>query len=182
MIAQQGQSRYSNPPERTPQRPEACLVPTLLERLRDDEPGRRTEAESTCLVSRSRMREIIKDALTTLFNTTNLENDIPSRHTEALSSVLNYGIPPLAGSYHSDMHWQEVERMLRRAILRFEPRIIPESLRILPPQAGEEQRTGNTLRFAIHAMVYMEPYPLPFTLMSDVDLETSSVEATLLKQ
>lgn len=167
--------------ERTPRRPDACLLPTLLERLRDNEPGKRNETDSACMVTRTQMREIMRDSLTTLFNTTNLETEIPSRCTEALSSVLNYGIPPLAGGYTSDLRWQEVERMLRRAILRFEPRIIPDSLQIAPPHSSTERHTGNTLSFTIHAMIHMEPYPLSFTLMSNVDLETNSVEATLAK-
>lgn len=168
-------------PEHTPRRPEACLVPTLLERLRDNEPGKRSESESTCMVTRTQMREIIRESLVTLFNTTNLENEIPDRCTQALSSVINYGIPPLAGGFTSDLRWQEVERILRRAILRFEPRIMPDSLRIAPPHDSGDHHTGNTLSFTIHAMIHMEPYPLPFTLMSDVDLETNSVEARLVK-
>lgn len=198
---QERRSPHTGAQDRTPKRPLGCLTPTLLERLRDNEPGRRTEVDhaspdqaspdqaspaNSCMVSRSRMREIIKDSLITLFNTTNLEHDIlamsaPHLHSEALTSVLNYGIPPLAGCYTSDLRWQEVERILRQAILRFEPRIIPDSLSIVPPHAGGDHSTGNTLRFAIHAMIHMEPYPLPFSLMSDVDLETNSVEASLVK-
>ena len=170
-----------NGQERTPRRPDACLLPTLLERLRDDEPSRRTEPEHAFMITRSRMREIVRDALADLLNTTNLENEIPPRYTEVLASVVNYGIPPLAGGYASDLRWQEAERRIRKAILRFEPRIIPDSLDIVPPHTGEDRPAGNTLRFSIQALIYMDPYPLSFTILSDVDLETNCVEATLVK-
>lgn len=167
--------------ERTPRRPDGCLLPTLLERLRDDDPTRRTEPAADRMINRARMREIVRDALVDLFNTTSLEHDIPPRHTDALASVLNYGIPPLAGGYLSEIRWQEVERMIRRAILRFEPRIIPATLRIEPPKSESDHHTANTLRFTIHAMIHMDPHPVEFSLMSDMDLETHCVEAVLLK-
>lgn len=179
--------REYDPQERTPRRPDACLLPTLLERLQDDDPGQRSESDSAAMVTRARMREIVRDALMDLFNTTNLEKEIPARYTDALSSVVNYGLPPLAGQYIGELSWPEMERMIRRAVVRFEPRIIPDSLRIEPPQlgtssgTGTDRHAGNTVRFTIHAMIHMDPYPLSFTLVNDVDLETNNVEATLAK-
>lgn len=165
----------------TPRRPTPRQLPTLLERLRTVHTSGGGDADTEHTLTRSRMREIVRDALVELLNTTNLEHEIPAQYDEVRASVLNYGIPPLAGGYISDMKWMEVERMIRRAIIRFEPRIIPETLHITPPDPESEKHAGNALRFTIHAMIHMEPYPIEFNLLSNMDLETNSLEATLIK-
>lgn len=170
------------PHESTPRQAHAYLLPTLLERLRDDDVSRRTETSADYMVTPFQMREIIRDALTDLFNTINMDKAIDSRrYPEAAASVINYGIAPIAGGYLSDITWVDVERMVRKAILQFEPRIIPETLRISPPPETDGRRAANMLRFTIQAMIHMDPYPVEFSLQSDLDLETNYLEATLLK-
>lgn len=168
--------------EATPRQAHANLLPTLLERLRDDNPQKEVESPAEFMVNTTRMREIIRDALTDLFNTINLEQEIDRRlYPEAAASVINYGIPPIAGGYLSEIRWLDIERMVRRAILTFEPRIVPETLRVLPPPETDSRRAANTLRFTIQAMIHMDPHPLEFALENDLDLETNYLKATLLK-
>lgn len=165
----------------TPRQAHATLLPTLFERLKDNAPHTRSETPADFMVSPARMRELIRDSLTDLFNTTCLDSEIDAtRYPHAAASVLNYGIPPLAGSYRSEIRWIDVERMVRRVVLTFEPRIIPETLRVTPP-AEEEAHATNTLRFTIQAMIHMDPHPLEFVLQSNLDLETNYFEGTLLK-
>lgn len=168
--------------EAAPRQAHANLLPTLFERLKDDTPHQRSELPSDCLITAFKMRELIRDSLTDLFNTINLDSEIDAvRYPEAAASVLNYGIPPLAGGYLSKVRWFDIERMVRKAVLTFEPRIIPETLRIFPPLDERENHAANTLRFTIQAMIHMDPHPLEFALQSDLDLETSCFEGTLIK-
>lgn len=172
-------------------------MPSLLDRLKDDAPGRQTEAHgeahgdgygsslASATVSNGRMRELVRDSLVSLFNTTNIEDRLdPRRHREVLQSVVNYGLPPLTGGFSCDLRWEAVERMVRQAIVRFEPRIIPSSLQILPPEDEEKSpgaQAGHTLQFSIQAMIYMDPHPVEFSLQGNMDLENHAFVAHLVK-
>lgn len=165
-----------------PRQAHATLLPTLFERLKDDAPLQHSEAPMDFMITAAKMRELIRDSLSELFNTINLGQSFNTvRYSEAAASVINYGIPPIAGGYLSQVRWVDIERMVRKAVLTFEPRIIPETLCILPPPETQEKFTANTLRFTIQAMIHMDPHPLEFALQSNLDLETSCFEGTLLK-
>jgi type VI secretion system protein ImpF len=97
-----------------------------------------------------------------------------ARYPHVADSVLNFGIPPVAGRYLSEVRWDDIEKNIRKAVLRFEPRIIPDSLSVVPPVDIGKQRTGNTLRFLIQGMIHMDPHPLEFVMQSYLDLETST--------
>ena len=157
------------------------LMPTLLERLKDNHPGKSLESPDEWMVTPARMRELVRDNLIDILNVTNLEHEIDmARYSHAADSVLNFGIPPLAGRYLSEVPWGDFEKTIRKAVLRFEPRIIPDSLRVIPPADSGKQRAGNILSFLIQGMIFMEPYPLDFMLQSQLDLETSTFEGLLL--
>jgi type VI secretion system protein ImpF len=38
---------------------------------------------------------------------------------------VNFGVPPLAGSYLSERKWADIERIIRRAHRDYEPRLMP---------------------------------------------------------
>lgn len=160
-------------PHRTPQRPNTQLLPTLLDRLRDDAPQRQAEAASEYTVTRAQMREILQRDLTYLLNTTNREDEIDrTRYPEAASSTLNYGVPPVAGSYLSEHKWIDIVRIVRRAILDFEPRLIAGSLEVKPLLKEDAPMRYNVLLFDINGLIHMDPYPMAFTAQSSLDLET----------
>jgi type VI secretion system protein ImpF len=64
---------------RSPRRADSHFLPTLLDRLRDDAPHRRTEAPGEYAVTRSQLRDIVQRDLAYLLNTTNLGNQIDVR-------------------------------------------------------------------------------------------------------
>lgn len=148
------------------------LLPTLLDRLRDDAPFRKAEAPSEYAVSRKKMGEIIRRDLAFLLNTSNTEDLINrSIYPEAAASTINFGIPPLAGGYLSESKWVTIERLIRRAISDFEPRVIPQSLQVIPLIKDTSTRNYNVLLFEIRGLIHMKPYPLAFLIQSSVDLE-----------
>jgi len=159
---------------RPPRRPNTQLLPTLFDRLRDDAPQRQTESADEYTVTRAQMREIIQRDLTYLLNTNNREDEIDrKRYPAAASSTLNFGVPPVAGSYLSGHKWSDIVMIVRRAILDFEPRLIPGSLEVKPLLQENAPQRYNTLVFEIRGLVHMDPYPMAFTAQSSLDLETS---------
>ena len=70
------------------------LHPSLLDRLVDDEPDKKTEPKEKRGISQSKLRESVLRDLNWLFNATNLSavQNIDS-YPEVASSVLNYGMP-----------------------------------------------------------------------------------------
>ncbi|MGJ7603350.1 type VI secretion system baseplate subunit TssE [Variovorax sp. LT1R20] len=155
--------------------PNAQLLPTLFDRLRDEAPSRTSELASEYAVTPAQMRGIVQRDLAYLLNTTNAEDLIDrTRHADAASSTINFGVPPLAGSYLSERRWADIERIIRRAIQDYEPRLIPETVTVVPlMKEGGAAGEYNVLLFEIRALIHLQPYPLAFTVQSAVDLETN---------
>jgi type VI secretion system protein ImpF len=152
-----------------------AYMPSLIDRLLDDAPTRRSERPEAYAPNSEGMRRIIQRDLSLLLNTTNLDDEIDTaRHPELAASVFNYGIAALSGSYLASRNWETVEKMVRTAIIRFEPRLIPESLRIRPLN-GEDPIRYNQLMFEVHGLMRWSPYPLEFRIQSAFDMETNHV-------
>ncbi|MET0207717.1 MAG: GPW/gp25 family protein, partial [Burkholderiaceae bacterium] len=93
-------------------------------------------------------------------------------------SAVNFGVRPLAGSYLSERRWADIERIIRRAITDYEPRLIPETVTVLPLMKEGASDEYNVLLFEIRAMINLKPYPLELTVQSTVDLETNRMSVT----
>ena len=168
--------RTPRPPGTSPTRANAQLLPTLFDRLRDDAPSQTQEAPGDYVVSPSQMRDILQRDLGWLLNTTNAEDLIDRlRFPEAAASCLNFGVPALAGSYLSQRPWDDIERLIRRAIFDYEPRLIPESVTVAPLMREGAGEDYNVLVFEIRALIALQPYPLELTVHSSVDLETNRI-------
>lgn len=170
------------PTTRTPRRASSHLMPTLLDRLRDDAPHRQTETPEEYTVTRKQMRDIVQRDLAYLLNTTSIEDRIDrDRHPQAAASTVNFGVPPLAGTFIASRQWNDVEKMISRAIGDFEPRLIPNSLVVAPRTRADADAAGehhNVLAFEVRGLIHMDPYPLEFMVQSSLDLETSEIRIT----
>jgi type VI secretion system protein ImpF len=147
------------------------LQPSLLDRLTDNEPAEKVEARDKRVLSPSRLRESVRRDLGWLFNTPNLAavlnlDDFPL----VAQSVLNYGMPPLAGRNLSGIEVGGLERLLRQAIVAFEPRLLPGSVRVRLT-AEMQQMSHNALSFFIEAELWAQPLPLRLFLRTEIDLE-----------
>jgi type VI secretion system protein ImpF len=160
-----------------PRRAGSHMMPTLLDRLRDDAPHRQSEAPGEYTISRSQMRDIIQRDLAYLLNAINIEDQIDgTRYPDAERSTVNFGMPPLAGSFVVKHQWNDIERKIKDAITVFEPRILEDSLSIAP-LVGVDTAQYNNLSFEIRGMIRMDPYPMEFMVQSSLDLETSRLHA-----
>src|SRR5205085_12360286 len=92
-------------------------------------------------------------------------------YPEGAKSVLNYGMPELAGTTASNLTPEQVERMVRNAILVFEPRILRQSLRISAVEVLEEEGS-NLVQLEIRGEVWNLPMPESLYIRTEVHLDT----------
>ena len=125
----------------------------------------------------SKITDCVKRDLTWLFNAQNMcMDDILEEHFPSVeSSVLNYGMPDLTGKTASSINIFQLEKTLKQMIIRFEPRIIPKTLRV---KLHEDTSTmnHNALVFEILGDIWMDPVPIHMHLMTQLDLENGNVE------
>lgn len=151
------------------------LQPSLLDRLTDDEPDKREEGRDKRILSQERLRASVLRDLTWLFNTTSLAALVDlRRHPHVEKSVLNYGLPDLAGHTVTGMDVPALEALLRRAILSYEPRLIPRTVRVRL-SVDPDAMSHNSMRFAIEAELFAQPLPLQLYLRTEIDLEDGDV-------
>ena len=154
------------------------LQPSLLDRLIDEEPEKDVESRSDRVLSLRQLRAAVLRDLAWLFNTSRLDavQDL-SDYPEVRRSVLNYGIPDLTGHTASSIDTKDLERMLRQAVLEFEPRLLRDSLRIRL-DVNEDQMNHNAMTFNIEAQLWAQPAPLHILLRTELDLEAGDVKVT----
>jgi type VI secretion system protein ImpF len=128
-------------------------------------------------MSKRRLRQAVLRDLAWLFNTTRLEagTDL-SRAPEARRSVLNYGLPALSGRSATSIDVTTLERAIRQAVLDFEPRILPASLRVRAVVHVNQIDHYNVIGVEIHGLLWAQPVPLELLVRTEIDLETGKVE------
>jgi len=152
------------------------LQPALLDRLTDHDPTHRVESRQERIITRTQLRASVLRDLSALFNTTNLSSEVDlTAYPLVAESTVNYGLAPLSGKLVSSMNLPELERVLKDAILRFEPRILPHTLSVRSIAATEPLTHHNVVSFEIRGDLWAQPYPLELLLKTDVDLESGEM-------
>ena len=160
-------------PELTPQE---RLQPALLDRLTDEDPASHQEPIEGRVMSKARLRQAVLRDLGWLFNATQpmgATSDLPQVIAE---SVLNYGLPPLSGQLASRLDVSVLEKAIREAIVRFEPRILHESLHVTALEWSSVLDTHNVIEFEIRGHLWSQPVPLEILLRTQIDLEAGQIE------
>ena len=148
------------------------LQPSLLDRLTDDEPDKLQESRDKRVLSSQRLRDSVRRDLNWLFNTTSLTAmQSLDLFPEVERSTVNYGLPDLAGRTASSIDHDSFERMLKRAIWDFEPRLIRTSVRV-KLVIEQSELNHNAMCISIEAELWSQPLPLRLFLRTDLDLET----------
>jgi type VI secretion system protein ImpF len=156
------------------------LQPSLLDRLTDEEPQVSEESREKRVLSPSRLRECVRRDLTWLMNTTNLATtDDLDEHPEVARSVMNFGMPDLAGHTASSVDIRALERLLVRVIWDFEPRLLRSSVKV-HLVVDEEEMNRNAMCFDIEAELWAQPLPLRLFLRTEIDLENGGVKVSEL--
>lgn len=160
--------------------PKERLQPSLLDRLTDNEPGQTRESRDKRVLTPRQLRASVLRDLGWLLNTVNLAavqdlDDWPLIER----SVVNYGIPDLAGQPASNVDFYRLELMLAEAVRAFEPRILPQTVQV-QALGRQDEIEHNAVTFEIRGMLWAQPAPLALVLQTELDLETG--EAQVLDQ
>lgn len=133
--------------------------------------SRRTVAAA---VSESELRENLTADLEALLNTTNLESIVDLGERDYVrKSILNYGIYDLAHRTREDLRSATIARELRESIMRFEPRIIPDSLRIARDDGAPVD--DLRVRFILKGDMDCDPAPAPVEFIANLEVASGKL-------
>ena len=150
------------------------LQPSLLDRLRDDHPDETKESLRERVLSLPELRRSVRRDVGWLLNACNLGKSVEA-YPEVARSVLNYGIPDLAGFTVSTIELDVLERTIQQALERFEPRLRKNSIR-LQARLDSEKMNHNTLVFDIECELWAYPAPIELLLRTELNLESGDVQ------
>jgi type VI secretion system protein ImpF len=131
---------------------------SVLDRLLDDQPKNREEAQPTQSQTIARLKDALRRDLEWLLNTRAFPEEIEEELEETGASVFTYGLPDfssLAGG--SQQTKTRLERALQRALEVFEPRLLNVTVKAME---GDDKGEKRTIRFLISGWLHMSPAPL----------------------
>ncbi len=153
------------------------LQPALLDRLIDDRADQGRPTRHVRVMSRADLRNAVLRDLTWLLNVTALSSSAELGAAPlARRSVINFGLPALAGQTASTVEAGDLERAIRQAILDFEPRILPDTLEVRAVTEFAGMDHHNVIGIEIRGQLWAQPVPLELLLRTEIDLETGKVE------
>lgn len=156
--------------------PSERLQPALLDRLTDDTPDVQVESRDARVLTKSQLRAAVLRDLVALMNAIRPgASENFAAYPEVERSVLNYGMPAFAGETASTLDVNSLEGAIRTAILRFEPRILAQTLQVEAIANDDVVGWHNIVSVRIAAQVWAQPVPLELLLRTEVDLETGQV-------
>ncbi len=130
---------------------------------------------SASISSKQDIQSCVKRDLEWLFNAIQY---VPSKELdefpETARSVINFGVPDFTGKTVSGLDMIQLERLLLKAIIDFEPRIIQKTLTV-KAIADKNKKEHNVFVFEIEGEICAKPLPLRLHLRTEVELESSQV-------
>ena len=82
----------------------------------------------------------------------------------------------LTGAVLSRVELPELERSIARAVRHYEPRILPQTLKIRVAASSSATGGENALSIHIEGQLWAQPLPQRLFLRTEVDLDTGHVE------
>lgn len=154
-------------------RAEQPLVPSVLDRLIDEQPTATREAPKTRNQVLRELKRSLRRDLENLLNTRWRCTTWPQNLEELELSLVNYGIPDItAADLGSALNRAEFRRVVETVIRQFEPRFKSVKVEML----DNVETLDRTLRFRIDALLYAEPAPEPVLFDSALQPATGNVE------
>lgn len=152
--------------------PDTPLLPSLLDRLLDDQPDSPTDPRRSRGQNLAELRQAIRRDLEAFLNTRQRCLSPPPGLPGLTDSLINYGIPDFTGiSLASQDSRDDFRAAIEAVIRRFEPRF----QRIAVTLVDGDETEGRALRFRIEALVYADPAPEPVVFSSWVDPATRMI-------
>ena len=145
------------------------LVPSVLDRLLDDDPGASAEPARNRSQMLRELKLAVRRDIESLLNARRRNVVIPPGLPELANSLLTYGIPDFSGTGPAtDDQRDAFCRMLETVIRQGEPRLLRVSVEL----AGDPNETDRTLRFRIDALLRADPSPEPVIFDSTLEPAT----------
>jgi len=119
------------------------------------------------------LRATVRREIGWLLNTVNLDavQDLDS-YPQVRTSVVNYGVPDLAGKALSSRLVLQRARDIRAALVAFEPRIDKSSLAV---EVSDRIEKENSITFVIKADVRSAVRAIPVKYRTDLEVDTAEV-------
>lgn len=154
------------------------VLPCLLDRLTDFSPGDQRPGSSREALSAMQYRDAVLRDIQWLMGTTarshTVEPEIYASRT-VRSSVINYGIPDIAGRWASGVDARDLEQEIRDAFLAFEPRVNPDTLTVKVLKK-DDKLDDRAMRIEIKGELWAQPVPEPLLLTAVVDQITGQCD------
>jgi type VI secretion system protein ImpF len=160
--------------------PFAGLV-TETRALLDDairlEQRRRFEMQRVFTISIERLRRAVLQDLQSLFGATNAESGYPSEGSEfdeaptVRNSVINYGLPPLAGRMRTPEDFNGLAREIEQAVKAFEPRIRNVRVSLDSQRPGAPLIQGEQIGYVIEGELWGYPFDEQLRIRTVLDLD-----------
>jgi type VI secretion system protein ImpF len=152
---------------------EQPLLPSVLDRLLDDEPSSKSDTLKSRTQVLREMKQSVRRDLENLLNTRWKATGWPRHLTEMERSLLNYGIPDISGTELGIAERRKrFERTIEQVIRDFEQRLRRVSVRLL----DEAESFDRVVKFEINALLRVEPAPEPVTYTSDLEPATGNFD------
>lgn len=145
------------------------LQPALLDRLLAPRDG------GAAVLSKRQLRQGVLRDLRWLLNAVQPNPAWAKEKPHLAGTVLNFGIPVLAGKQASSVTLSQLELDIANAIRRFEPRILPHTLEVRAFEPEDVLGTHNVIEFEIKGQLWASPVPLDVLYRTRLDLEAGVV-------
>lgn len=147
------------------------LMPSVLDRLIDEDPGVRVEAPRARTQVLRELKLAVRRDLENLLNTRRRAVTIPPGYTELKGSLLTYGLADFSGAgpgggKERDAFCRSIEAVIRQ----HEPRFLTVAVEL----ASGADPTDRTLRFRIDAVLRADPVPEPVVFDSTMEPSTGT--------
>ena len=142
------------------------LMPSVFDRLIDDEPYNSREAPRSQTQTMREIRESVMRDLENLLNTRWRCKSWPPQLKELDASLINYGIPDFSSiDLSSDMDRHSLREAIEVAIRTYETRFVSVAVEV-----PKRRKTGDrTLHFIIRAELHATPAPEPIVFDSKLE-------------
>jgi len=142
------------------------LVPSIFDRLINEEPGNTNETPKSHTQNMREIREAVMRDLENLLNTRWRCVTWPPKASDLSTSLVNYGIPDFSSAdLSTDMDRETLRESIEFAIRTFESRFVRVEVDI-PKKALKEDRM---LHFIIRAELHATPAPEPIVFDSKLE-------------
>ncbi len=171
--------------------PVEARLPCLLDRLIDEEPSQTGDAARLRTLTLADYRQAVLRDLRWLLNSPrrlSAEDSAkwitaPRLHPHGdvyqfpavATSVLNFGTRDLGGLTTDGMDTRQLEQDVEDAIKSFEPRILPETVRV---RILDDYADMGKIAFEITGQLWAMPHAERIAFRTEMDLETGACELT----